>query len=497
MERSERDILRAAHKQLMTSSVKRFTREMFQHMHKTPFIFGDHHDLICDILDKVVHGELRKVMINIAPRYGKTELVSKQFMAYGFAINPACKFLHLSYSGSLTLDNSEEIKDIMRSPLFQCLFDARIRPGRDTKGKWDTTAGGGMYATSTLGQITGFGAGATDTEDGEVSEEFLDQYTAFYNPGKFTGAIVIDDPLKPEDALSDNVREIVNRRFETTIRNRVNSRRTPIIIVMQRLHEHDLCGYLQEVEPGEWTVISIPVIKQDEEGHDQALWSHKHTLEELYALRKVNNFVFETQYMQNPTPLEGLMYTSFRTYSALPTKHKGKTWVIKNYTDSADTGADWYCSIDYVETEVGDYVIDILYTKKPVEFTQQKHAEMMTKDGVEICHFESNNGGRVIAMNVEGLCRGMGNRKTRFHTFVQTGNKNVRIFSRSAEVMNMLYFPTDWQARWPEFSRDMKSYRKEGHNDHDDGPDCCSGIMEKRMLNITQITTEDVMRDFW
>ena len=147
--------------------------------------------------------------------------------------------------------------------------------------------------------------------------------------------------------------------------------------------------------------------------------------------------------------------------------------------------------------EVGDFVLDILYTKKPVEYTQQKHAEMMTKDRVEICHFESNNGGRVIALNVEAICRGIGNTKTRFHTFVQTGNKNVRIFSRSAEVMNMLYFPVDWQRRWPEFSRDMKSYRKEGRNEHDDAPDCCSGIMEKRMTNISQITTEDVMRDFW
>ena len=68
----------------------------------------------------------------------------------------------------------------------------------------------------------------------------------------FAGAIVIDDPIKPEDALSETIRERVNNRFESTIRNRVNSRNTPIIIIMQRLHEHDLCGYLHEIEPEEW-----------------------------------------------------------------------------------------------------------------------------------------------------------------------------------------------------------------------------------------------------
>ena len=82
----------------------------------------------------------------------------------------------------------------------------------------------------------------------------------------FAGAIIIDDPIKPEDALSDTVRERVNNRFETTIRNRVNSRKTPIIIIMQRLHEHDLCGYLQEIEPDEWTVITLPCITYDADG---------------------------------------------------------------------------------------------------------------------------------------------------------------------------------------------------------------------------------------
>lgn len=476
--RDEQEILRMAHSQLMTSSVKQFTRKMFPHMHKTPFIFGKHHDRICEVLDKVYRGEITKLIINIAPRYGKTELVSKQFISCGFAINPAARFIHLSYSGSLTQDSSEEIKDIVKSPLFSYLFPTRVKPGRDTKSRWDTVQGGGLYATSTLGQITGFGAGATDKEESEEDEEeILDEYAAIYNPHEFNGAIVIDDPIKPEDALSDNIREQVNRRFETTIRNRVNSRRTPIIIVCQRTHERDLCGYLMSIEPDEWEVLSIPAIYSDENGDDHALWEHKHTLEELRKIEAASPFVFETQYMQNPTPLEGLMYTSFRTYATLPIGD----YIIKNYTDTADTGSDFLCSIDYAEFADGNcYVFDILYTQKPMEYTEVETAKMMNKDGVQQANIESNNGGRGFARNVEKNLRLMGNQYTAFNSFTQTGSKTVRIFSHSASVQNTIFYPEDWKRRWPQYYNAMKSFRKEGRNAHDDAPDATTGIIEMK-----------------
>lgn len=477
MHRNEQDILRMAYCQLMTSSVKQFTQKMFPHMHKTPFIFGRHHDLICEALDKVLAGEITKLIINIAPRYGKTELVSKMFISCGFAINPASKFIHLSYSGSLTMDNSTEIKDIVCSPLFQYLFSARIRAGRDTKAKWDTIQGGGLYATSTLGQITGFGAGATDAEDGEVNDNALDEYSAIFNPNKFTGAIVIDDPIRPEDALSDVVRERVNRRFETTIRNRVNSRRTPIIIVCQRTHEDDLCGYLMKLEPDDWTVLSIPAISIDENGQEHALWEHKHTIEELRKIEQANPFVFDTQYMQNPTPIEGLMYTAFRTYSTLPVGD----YVVKNYTDTADTGSDFLCSIDYAEFTDGNcYVLDVLYTDKPMEYTEPETARMMNKDNVAIANIESNNGGRGFARNVERNLRLLHNQTTTVQWFTQTNSKTVRIFSNSAAVQNTIFFPENWRALWPAYYNAMTSFRKEGRNKHDDAPDATTGIIEKK-----------------
>lgn len=467
---------RLLHKQLLLSSSLRFTQGMFAYINKTPYIVGEHHYKICKALDEVVMGKTRKLIINIAPRYGKTLLVSQMFIAYGLALNPRAKFLHLSYSGSLVQDNSIAIKDIVTSEYFNAVFGVEISKGKDTKSRWDTTDGGAVYATSTLGQITGFGAGITEKEASgtDDSAAIIDEYMTEYNPDGFSGAIVIDDPLKPDEALSDNVREKVNLRFETTIRNRVNSRNTPIIIVMQRLHEHDLCGYLQEIEPDEWTVLSLPAINY-EDGKERALWSHKHTLDELMKIKNANSVVFETQYMQNPKPLEGLMYGDFQEYDVIPLYSKA---VKKNYTDTADTGSDYFCSICYEEHSDAMYVTDIIYTKKSMEYTEQAMAQMLAKQRTQYSIIESNNGGRIFRRNVEKITREYGNLRCSFKDFTQTKNKQVRIFSYSNEVTNLIRFPRGWERKWAEFAGHIKSFRKEGVNQHDDAEDVLTGMVE-------------------
>lgn len=436
------------------------------------FVVGKHHRMICDKLNDVLTGKTRRLIINIAPRYSKSELVSRNFIAMGLAINPAAKFIHLSYSGDLALGNSVAVKDIVKSEDYQRLFGVEIAVGTDTKSQWNTTKGGGLYATSSLGQVTGFGAGAIENEG---------------DAWKFGGAIVIDDPIKPADALSDNNREAVNLHFETTIRNRVNSRNTPIIIIMQRLHEHDLCGYLMELEPDEWEVLSVPCISYNEDGEEEALWPFKHTIEELHKIESANQFVFDTQYMQNPKPLEGLMYSKLRTYEILPMEQS----IRKNYTDTADKGADFLCSVCYVETPSGMYVTDVLYTDKPMEYTEVKTAEMLLINGTQLVKVESNNGGEGFARNVEKNVRLQGTPvalKMNFTSFFQSLNKNVRIFSHSAEVQNLIYFPSDWETRWPQFAQAVKGYRKVGRNAHDDAPDVLTGMVE----NFTPVVTSGV-----
>lgn len=444
------------------SNVLNFTKHFFLCNNDKKFIVGEHHVRICEKLNEVLEGKCKRLIINISPRYGKTELAVKNFIAMGLAINPRAKFIHLSYSGTLAIDNSVAIKDIVTSEEYQRLFpETKVKFGSDTKSRWDTDAGGGVYATSTLGQITGFGAGIMEDETAEY---------------EFGGAIVIDDPIKPEDAFSEIEREKVNRRFETTIRNRLNSRNTPIIIIMQRLHEHDLCGYLQEIEPDEWEVLSLPAISY-EDGEPKALWEFKHTLEELNKIKEANSTVFETQYMQNPTPLEGLMYGEFKTYDTIPIT---KTKIRKNYTDTADTGADFLCSINYIETEIGNFITDVLYTDKPMEYTEPMVAAMLHRDNINVSNIESNNGGRGFARQVESQTRILGNNTTKIEWFHQSANKQSRIFSRSSEVTNLTYFPSDWERRWSAFARHIKGFRKDGKDSHDDAEDCITGTIEMR-----------------
>ncbi len=462
-------------------STLNFTRYFFKNNFGKKFIVNGHHKTICDALDKVVRGEIIRLIINIAPRYSKTELVVKNFVAYGLGINPAAKFIHLSYSADLAMDNSREVQDTIQSDAFQELFDIELESR--SKKKWKTTAGGGMYAVSSAGQVTGFGAGAVQEDDSQENEDFED-FFPYYDSG-FSGAIIIDDPIKPDDAQSDTVREAVNQKFDTTIRNRVNSRKTPIIIIMQRLHQKDLCGYLKDLEGDEWTVIELPCLTTDPNtGEEVALWPHKHTVAELHDMRLKNPFVFETQYQQNPKPKEGLMYErGFREYD-YPTIPYTPQNIWKNYTDTADTGSDYLCSINYVEGALGNYVTDVLFTKKPMEYTEVKTAEMLAKENIAIANIESNNGGRSFARNVETQTRQLGNYTTEFNAFFQSANKQVRIFTKSNEVQNLTFFPRGWDKMWPEFYQHVTSYMKTGNNKHDDSPDVLTGMVEMRDQSI-------------
>lgn len=469
-------------------STLNFTAYFFKHNFGKKFIVNGHHKIICDALDRVIQGKTKRLMINLAPRYSKTELVIKNFAAYGFAINPSSKFIHLSYSADLATDNSTEVQNTVTSEPFQELFDLALTS--ESKKKWKTSEGGGFYAISSGGQVTGFGAGEVqeleDTEEQKELEE-MEEFIPFFD-SKFAGAILIDDPIKPDDALSDTKRNAVNLKFDTTIRNRVNSRDTPIIIIMQRLHMKDLCGYLQDLEgvigkdeDGEWELVELPCLTTDPEtGEDVALWPHKHTVEELHKMRIKNPFVFETQYQMNPKPKEGLMYErGFREYD-YPTIPYTPNNVWKNYTDTADTGADYLCSINYVETDLGNFVTDVLFTQKPMEYTEVKTAEMLARENINIANIESNNGGRSFGRSVESQTRVLGNYTTEFNAFHQSENKNVRIFTKSNEVQNLTFFPRGWQNMWPDFYQHVTTYMKTGNNKHDDGPDTLTGMVEMR-----------------
>lgn len=463
-------------KNFCLASTLNFTKYFFKKQYNKKYIVGDHHKLITEKLDAVIRGEITRLIINIAPRYGKTELAVKSFIANGLGYNAEAKFIHLSYSDDLALDNSEAVKDLVNSEDYQAVFDnVRIKHGSNSKKKWYTTAGGGVYATAAGGQVTGFGAGQVQDEEDERAFAELNENC---KEGYFGGALIIDDPIKPDDADSETVRERVNNRFDSTIVNRVNSRNTPIIIIMQRLHEHDLCGYVMEQYPGEWEVLSLPciVVEENQKLEDgKALWEFKHTLNELLQMNKINPINFGRQYMQNPQPKAGLMYSEFKRYRELPIY---KQLMRKSYTDTADTGKDFLCSIIYDETEIGCFVVDVVYTDEPMETTEPLTAKRHVINKVEFARIESNNGGRGFARKVEDNCRILKEYKTKFEWFHQTQNKEVRIFTHSAAVNNLVYFPYDWDLRWPLFYKHVTSHSKTAKNAHDDAPDTLTGMVE-------------------
>ncbi|MES2133550.1 MAG: phage terminase large subunit [Bacteroidota bacterium] len=468
-----------------------FTRYFFKNQYNKKFIMGDHHKQICALLERVLAGEVTKCIINIPPRYGKTELAVKNFIAHGLALNPSAKFIHLSYSKSLALDNSDAVREIIKHKQFRELFpDVLIKAKSDAKEKWVTSAGGGVYATATGGQVTGFGAGEVEDEevenDGELDLEafdFLDDQFAnvgdsdvYGEKANFAGALIIDDPIKPEDADSELVRNRVNERFDSTIRNRVNSRRTPIIIIMQRLHEDDLCGHILKGEDSaEWTVLSLPALIDEGTDHERALWEHKHDVEELHRQEKLNKVVFQRQMQQKPMPKEGLMYDTFRLYSVLPVTVKS---LKKAYIDIADEGDDFLCEIDYIENEEGMYVTNVYYTDEAIGTTQATAARNITMHQLQVVRIEANNGGKGWKDTVERGCRLLKNLKTKFICFTQSGNKAVRIFQWSGIVTNMIYMPIGWEKLWPKFHKDVTQYSKTAKNLHDDAPDCLTGMCE-------------------
>ena len=250
------------------------------------FVENEHHVKISDTLKKVEQGKIKNLLINIPPRYGKTEIAVINWIARCLAVNPKAKFIHLSYSDDLALDNSQKAKELIESDEFQRMWNVRLKSDSKSKKKWYTTEGGGLYATAAGGAVTGFGAGSTSPS------------------GKFDGAIIIDDPLKVTDAESAE-RDKVNERLNNTIKSRRNSRETPIIIIMQRIHEDDMSGFVLDGGMGEdFYHLNIPAIKED----GSALWSFKHSIEELNILKKADLRTFSAQYLQNPTPDEGVFF---------------------------------------------------------------------------------------------------------------------------------------------------------------------------------------------
>lgn len=253
------------------------------------FIVNSHHNRIAHSLEMRANNQAKHLVINIPPRYGKTQMIVC-WIAQQLARNPRSQFMYLSYSDTLAIKSSAEVREIITSDAFQELWKIELKTDSNSKDQWYTSQGGGLYATSTGGAITGFGAGVM-MEDAQAA-------------ATFSGAILIDDPIKVDDVFSKDKRDFINDRLNTTIRSRRNNRHVPIIIIAQRVHEEDMSGFALNGGMGEpFEHLKISAI---EDG--KALWEMKHTLEELLEQKKSDLFTFSTQMMQDPTPEDGTFF---------------------------------------------------------------------------------------------------------------------------------------------------------------------------------------------
>lgn len=287
--------------------------------------------LISDVLQDVIDGKTKNVVINVPPGSSKTELAVINFIARGLAINPRARFLHLSYSDDLGLLNSQTARDMVRSDEYQALWPMAIADDAKAKKRWNVVIGGkpagGVYATSLGGQITGFRAG-------HMAEGF-------------TGAIIIDDPLKPEDAFSKTKLDAANRKLLTTVKSRKANPNVPIIVIMQRIAENDPTGFIKQGNVGgEWKHVVIPAVIDDayvatlapkyqamierDNPSRFSYWAYKEPIAELLSMERgegedqsgsrISRHVFASQYQQNPVAIGGNIIKGawFERYTVLP-----------------------------------------------------------------------------------------------------------------------------------------------------------------------------------
>lgn len=295
-----------------------FVRYFFKHRKGAKFIFNEHHEVICADLMDVYNGKVEGYICNMPPRYGKTELIVIMFVLWCFVKNRRSEFIHLSYSLPLTLENSDAIRTIMKSKEFRQLWpDLMAKESKDSKHAWATREGGSFLAAQAGGSVTGFGAGRLDEWD-EDTNTFV-----------FSGCIIIDDPLKPDDARHDNIREGINSRWHSTIKSRRNSPKTPVICVMQRIHEDDFTAELLRDEDIVWRHRIMKALIDEGTPNERALWPQKHTVERLKRMKAANEYHFSAQMQQSPSPAGGgkIKGEWFKRYRMLPQLKYRKIYV--------------------------------------------------------------------------------------------------------------------------------------------------------------------------
>jgi hypothetical protein len=234
-----------------------------------------HHRLICEKLEAVERGELRRLMIFMPPRHGKSELASRRFPPFVLGRNPDKEIISASYGASLAVDFGREVRNIVASEEFAALFPrVRLAPDSGAKDRWHTNGRGGYVAAGVGTAITGRGADILN----------------------------IDDPVKDRaEAESETTREGVWAWYRSTAYTRL-MKDASIVVTMTRWHEDDLAGRLleqAEADGDKWDVLCLPAFNPE----GRALWPERYDEAALNQIRNVlEHREWGALYDQNPRP---------------------------------------------------------------------------------------------------------------------------------------------------------------------------------------------------
>jgi predicted phage terminase large subunit-like protein len=289
-----------------------------------------HLDAIAYELERISDGRCKRLLVTMSPRNLKSIMISVAWVAWRLGHDPSLNFVCFSYSNELAAKHARDCRAIMQAPWYRQLFPGTIlTASRSAVHDFETSKGGGRLATSIGGTLTGRG--------GDI--------------------IIIDDPIKPDEALSDAVRNGVNDWFQTTLASRLNDKtRGSIITVMQRLHQYDLAGVL--IETGEWEQLSLPAIAVDDatvrlsrgRTHIRRVGDVLHLAREPRAAleeikRSIGSMIFAAQYQQQPVPAEGNMIEAawLKTYDPPDEAPEQRGQIIQSWDTALKEGVlnDW------------------------------------------------------------------------------------------------------------------------------------------------------------
>ncbi len=401
----------------------------------SPFSHNWHNELIASKLQACHDGKIRRLIINVPPRSLKSHQASICFPAYVLGHRPSAQIVCVSYGQDLANKLALDCRTLMGSELYRGLFPVQLSPRKQSVQEFLTTANGSRLATSVGGVLTGRGA----------------------------DIIIIDDPLKPDEAVSQTQRQAVNNWYDHTLYSRLNNKSTGcIIIIMQRLHEGDLVGHVMEQEP--WELVRLPAIAEQDETHQiesiigtrtvrrragEALHPDREPLEVLQNLRQtMGEYNFAGQYQQEPAPLGGGMIKAewFRSYK-LGEQPACFDCIVQSW-DTANKSTelnDYSVCTTWGQKNRKIHLLDVLRRRMDypdLKRAVRQHAELFHPTNILI---EDKASGTQL---IQELTRDGIYGVTRYEP---TMDKTMRMHSVSSTIENgFVYLPTesDWRAAY-------------------------------------------------